>query len=128
MNILVVEDTEAIAHMIEALVRARGYQVTSVGSGPKALEAVVGQTFDVILLDINLPGGLDGFAICERLRAEPRTKDLPVVFISALSDEEHKERAFAVGATAFYAKPFSPLSLLKEIEALRQRSIGPRQP
>jgi CheY-like chemotaxis protein len=122
MNILVVEDTEAIAHMIEALVRARGYGVTSVGSGPKALEAVVQAKFDVVLLDINLPGGLDGYAICERLRADPRTKEIPVLFISALSDEEHQRRAFAVGATAFYAKPFSPMSLLKEVEAIRLRS------
>jgi DNA-binding response OmpR family regulator len=121
MQILVVEDTESIAHMIEALVKARGFGVQSVGTGPKALEALASKSFDVILLDINLPGGLDGFAICERIRQTEATKDVPVLFISALSDDEHKQRAFAVGATAFYAKPFSPLSLLKEIETLRTR-------
>jgi DNA-binding response OmpR family regulator len=122
MNILVVEDTEAIAHMIEALVRARGYAVTSVNSGPKALEAVMQATFDVVMLDINLPGGLDGYAVCERLRADAKTKEVPILFISALSDEEHQRKAFEVGATAFYAKPFSPMSLLKEVEAIRVRS------
>lgn len=122
MEILVVEDTESIAHMIEALVRARGHSVTAVGSGPKALEALAAKAFDVIMLDINLPGGLDGFAICERIRADDRTREVPVLFISALADDEHKTRAFSVGATAFYAKPFSPLSLLKEIEALKNRA------
>jgi CheY-like chemotaxis protein len=122
MEILVVEDTESIAHMIEALVKARGHSVMAVSSGPKALEALTTKSFDIVLLDINLPGGLDGYAVCERLRADPKTREVPVLFISALSDEEHKARAFAVGATAFYAKPFSPLSLLKEIEALRPRT------
>jgi CheY-like chemotaxis protein len=122
MDILVVEDTESIAHMIEALVKARGHAVVSVNSGPKALESLAGRTFDIVLLDINLPGGMDGFAVCEKLRSEEKTREVPVLFISALSDEEHKARAFAVGATAFYAKPFSPLSLLKEIEAFKNKS------
>jgi DNA-binding response OmpR family regulator len=121
MQILVVEDTESIAHMIEALVKARGHDVVAVGTGSKAMEALSSKSFDVILLDINLPGGMDGFAVCERIRSAPATKDVPVLFISALSDEEHKQRAFSVGATAFYAKPFSPLSLLKEIEGLRRK-------
>jgi DNA-binding response OmpR family regulator len=122
MQILVVEDTESIAHMIEALVKARGHDVVAVGTGSKAMEALSSKSFDVILLDINLPGGMDGFAVCERIRSAPATKEVPVLFISALSDEEHKQRAFGVGATAFYAKPFSPLSLLKEIEGLRRKA------
>jgi DNA-binding response OmpR family regulator len=122
MNILVVEDTDAIATMIEALVSARGFSVVRAETGPKALEAAATQGFDLVLLDVNLPGGLDGYAVCERLRADARTKEIPIVFITAMSDDEHQRRAFDLGATAFYAKPFSPTALLKEIEALRQRS------
>ena len=79
------------------------------------------KTPDVILLDLNLPGSLDGFEVCERLRAEETTKTVPILIISAMSDAQSKEHALGVGATAYYTKPFSPTALLKEIEALRTR-------
>jgi CheY-like chemotaxis protein len=117
MKILVVEDTESIAHMIEALVRAKGHSVIAVGNGPKAVEAARNDgPFDVILLDINLPGGLDGFEVCKRLRAEPLAVTSDIYFISAMSEPEFQTKATEVGATGFFAKPFSPLALLRELE------------
>jgi DNA-binding response OmpR family regulator len=118
MLILIVEDTESIAQMISALVSARGHQVVRVGNGARALEAVREQSFGLVLLDINLPGGYDGFSICEHLRADERTRETRVFMISAMSDDEHRARAFAAGANMFFAKPFSPMSLLKEIDAV----------
>jgi DNA-binding response OmpR family regulator len=75
----------------------------------------------VILLDLNLPGSLDGFEVCKRLRAEDTTRAVPILIISAMDDAQSKERALSVGATAYYTKPFSPTALLKEIEALRPK-------
>lgn len=121
MRILVCEDQDAIRHMIETLVSASGHEVLAVENGPKAVEAALAGPFDVMLLDLMLPGGLDGFAVCERLRAEDATRAMPIIIISALDDDETRARARKAGATAFYAKPFSPLALLKDIAELAER-------
>jgi CheY-like chemotaxis protein len=119
MRILVVEDQDSIRRMIEALVQARGYQVTAVSSGVKAIDVALTDPPDIVLLDLNLPGQYDGFDVCTRLRADPGTRSTPVVIISAMDDDESRARATAAGATAYYTKPFSPIALLKEIDRLK---------
>jgi CheY-like chemotaxis protein len=119
MRILVVEDQDSIRRMIEALVQARGYKVTAVSSGAKAIDVAMTDTPDVVLLDLNLPGQYDGFDVCQRLRSDPTTRNVPVVIISAMDDDESRARASAAGATAYYTKPFSPIALLKEIDRLK---------
>src|SRR5687767_13044695 len=99
MRILVCEDQDSIRHMIETLVSASGHEVTAVDVGAKAVECALSETFDVLLLDLMLPGPLDGFAVCERLRAEPATSDLPIFIISAMDDPESRERATKCGAS-----------------------------
>jgi len=116
MQILVVEDHDSIRSLIETLVSARGHKVVAVASGAKALESAFQSPPDVVLLDLHLPGQYDGFAVCEKLRANAGTKSTPVVIISARDDVTARARAIEVGATAFYGKPFSPTALLKEIE------------
>lgn len=116
MRILVVEDADSIRRMIEALVQARGYEVLAVPNGTKAIDAAMTQKFDMVLLDLMLPGQYDGFEVCERLKSDPTTRHMPVVIISALDDPESRDRAAKAGATAYYTKPFSPIALLKEIE------------
>jgi CheY-like chemotaxis protein len=119
MRILVVEDQDSIRRMIEALVQARGYQVTAVSSGAKAIDVALTDAPDIVLLDLNLPGQYDGFDVCQRLRSDPTTRTVPVVIISAMDDDESRTRATAAGATAYYTKPFSPIALLKEIDRLK---------
>ena len=118
MQILVVEDQDSIRSMIEALVSARGHQVTAVASGSKALEIAIQSTPDIVLLDLHLPGQYDGFDVCQRLRANPSTQKVPIVIISAKDDAPTRARATEIGATAYYGKPFSPMALLKEVEKL----------
>jgi CheY-like chemotaxis protein len=125
MRILVVEDQDSIRRMIEALVQARGYQVTAVSSGAKAIDVALTDAPDMVLLDLNLPGQYDGFDVCQRLREDPGTRSVPVVIISAMDDDESRARATAAGATAYYTKPFSPIALLKEIDRLKSL-ITPR--
>jgi DNA-binding response OmpR family regulator len=122
MRILVVEDQDSIRRMIEALVQARGYQVTAVASGTKAIDVAMTEPPDLVLLDLMLPGQYDGFEVCRRLRDDPMTKRVPVVVISALDDAESRAKASQAGANAYYTKPFSPIALLKEIERLRTQS------
>lgn len=122
MRVLIVEDSDAICRMIEALVSARGYEVRSASTGAKGLEEAFAWKPHVMLLDINLPGSFDGLDVCAKLREDAQTKDLPIIIISALNDDEVKRRAITAGANAYYEKPFSPLALLKEIEGLARRS------
>jgi len=124
MRILIVEDSDSIRKMIEALVTARGFQVTAVSSGAKGLDAAAENPPDVVLLDLNLPGTYDGLEVCRRLRAEPLTRSTPIVIITAMADAESKQKAMEAGCTAYYTKPFSPTALLKEIGSfkLRQKS------
>ena len=119
MRILVVEDQDSIRRMIEALVQARGYDVTAVASGTKAIDVALTSPPHLVLLDLNLPGQYDGFEVCRRLRADPQTANVPVVIISALDDQESRNLATEAGATSYYTKPFSPIALLKEIERLK---------
>jgi CheY-like chemotaxis protein len=119
MKILVCEDQDSIRRMIEALVQARGYQVTAVASGVKALDVALTTPPDLVLLDLMLPGQYDGFEVCRRLRADPSTHSIPVVIISALDDDDSRARATQAGANAYYTKPFSPIALLKEIDRFK---------
>jgi DNA-binding response OmpR family regulator len=121
MRILIIEDSDSIRKMIEALVAARGYEVDGVPNGAKGLEIAFEKVPDVILLDLNLRGPYDGFEVCTRVRENPLTRAIPVIVISALSDDESKKRATDAGCNAYYTKPFSPIALLKEIESMRIR-------
>jgi DNA-binding response OmpR family regulator len=122
MRVLIVEDSDSICRMIEALVAARGFEVRTASTGARGLEEAFSWQPNVVLLDINLPGSYDGLEVCAKLRATEGTKNIPVVIISAMNDDEVKRRAAACGANAFYEKPFSPLALLKEVEALAKKS------
>lgn len=124
MRILVCEDQDSIRRMIEALVQARGYEVTAVASGTKAIDVACTNPPDIVLLDLMLPGQYDGFEVCKRLRSEPGTKEVPVVIISALDDDESRAKAAQAGANAYYTKPFSPIALLKEIDRLKERLVA----
>ncbi|WP_437625429.1 response regulator [Sorangium sp. So ce321] len=124
MRILLCEDQDAIRRMIEALVGASGHEVVGVGTGPEAVERALTEPFDVLLLDLMLPGSMDGFEVCARLRADPGTSSLPIVVISALDDPDARARAEQLGATAYYAKPFRPLELLELIGGLKPARRG----
>src|SRR5271165_2583899 len=98
MRILVCEDQDAIRHMLQTLVQASGHQVEGVALGAQAVEAARAKPFDVLLLDLMLPGALDGFAVIEHLRADESTRSLPILIISAMDDPESRARAKRLGA------------------------------
>jgi DNA-binding response OmpR family regulator len=121
MRILVVEDSDSIRHMIEALVSARGHEVVAVPTGAKGIDSALTRRPDAILLDLHLPGSFDGFAVCKKLRDEETTRGIPIIVISALTDAASQQRAIEMGATAYYTKPFSPTALIRELESLPAR-------
>ena len=121
MRILVIEDSDSIRFMIQTLMSASGHEVEAVGTGSKGIDSAMARPPEAILLDLHLPGAFDGFAVCKTLRQTEATRDVPIIIISALSDDASKQRAIEAGATAYYTKPFSPTALLKELESMPAR-------
>jgi CheY-like chemotaxis protein len=119
MQILIVEDTDSIRRMLEALVSARADQVVAVATGEAALDQAFRVVPDLVLLDLNLPGLYNGIEVCLRLRADPKTRKVPVFIVSASVDAETQNRVKLAGATRFFPKPFSPMAILREIDELR---------
>lgn len=115
-RILVVDDTPANVRLLEGVLRPRGYETLTAGSGPEALEVVTRDRPDLVLLDILMPG-MDGYEVCRRLRATPAGAVLPVVMITASGNEE-KRRALEAGADDFIAKPFDQAELLARVQSL----------
>lgn len=111
--------------MIRALVQARGYEVTAVDSGARALEEATAAPPDVVLLDLMMPGDFDGLDVCRRLRLDPSTRQLPILIITAATDSTSRDEAMRAGATGFFTKPFSPFALLNELERLAPPTSPP---
>ena len=104
-DVLIVDDTLANLQLLTSILKEDGYKVRPATSGAMALQAIVQKLPDLILLDIKMPE-MNGYEVCEELKRHDRTKDIPIIFISALSDIADKVRAFNVGAVDYINKPF----------------------
>jgi len=111
-DILIVDDTPANLQLLAGMLRERGYKVRPAPGGETALRAAAASPPDLVLLDITMPG-MDGYEVCRRLKADPRLRDIPVLFISALTETDDKVRAFQAGGVDYVGKPFQ----LEEVEA-----------
>ena len=103
-TILVVDDTPASLRVLHEFLRNHGYRVRPMPSGALALQAAQHEPPDLILLDINMPE-MDGWEVCRRLKADERLKDVPILFISALSETMDKVKAFQLGGVDYITKP-----------------------
>lgn len=125
-RILVVDDTTANLQLLTNLLTGHGYTVYPASDGELALEFVRTTLPDLILLDIRMPG-MDGFEVCRQLKADERTRDIPVIFISILEDERDKVKGFREGAVDYITKPFQPEEVLARIGIhLRLRELTGR--
>jgi two-component system KDP operon response regulator KdpE len=120
-RVLVVDDEPQIRRALRLVLRANGYEVAEVGTGEGALDALVIQPFDLMILDLMLPD-VDGVEVCRRLREWSR---LPVIVLSAHGEEEVKVRALDQGADDYVTKPFSAPELLARMRsAMRRASVN----
>ena len=114
-NILVVDDTPENLRLLAGILSEKGYLVRPVPNGKLALSAAQKMLPDIVLLDIMMPE-MDGYEVCQRLKDCEVTKDVPVIFISAINDVTDKVKAFAVGGVDFITKPFQVEEVLARIE------------
>ena len=120
-RILVVEDDARLAATLERLLTAEGHQVELVGDGLEAVRRAREQPFDLVVLDVMLPG-LDGVGVCRRLRA---TAQIPILLLTALGGTEERVRGLDAGADDYLVKPFAYEELLARVRALRRRAGPP---
>ncbi|MGB7442974.1 MAG: PAS domain-containing protein [Coleofasciculaceae cyanobacterium] len=114
-DILVVDDTPNNLRLLAGMLSEQGYKVRKVINGVLALQAVKVAPPDLILLDINMPG-MNGYEVCQRLKDDPKTAQIPVIFISALDQVIDKVKAFEVGGVDYITKPFKLPELIARIE------------
>jgi len=122
-KILIVDDTPENLRLLSGLLAGRGYEVRPVPSGRLALTGARALLPDLILLDIMMPD-MSGYEVCERLKADGHTRDIPVIFISALNETPDKLRGFTVGGVDYITKPFQEQEVLARVEThLRLRTL-----
>jgi len=114
-SILIVDDTPANLNVLSTILTQQGYKVRPANNGEVALVVAQRATPDLILLDIQMPG-MNGFEVCKKLKEIDQTRDIPVIFISALDEVLDKVEAFEVGGVDYITKPFQILEVLARIE------------
>jgi len=113
-SILIVDDNPQNLQLMGSIIYENGYNVSASSSGEQALQAVFHQAPDLILLDIKMPG-MNGFEVCKTLKANPKTKDIPVIFLTAITDAEILMHSFNLGAVDYITKPFNKGELLARV-------------
>ncbi|MBK9364363.1 MAG: phosphate regulon transcriptional regulator PhoB [Rubrivivax sp.] len=119
-SVLIVEDESAIAELIAINLRHAGHEVTLAASAEQAQHAIGGALPDLVLLDWMLPGE-SGLQLARRWRTDPRTRDLPIIMLTARAEESDKVVGLDAGADDYLSKPFSPKELLARIRAVLRR-------
>jgi two-component system sensor histidine kinase/response regulator len=115
-NIVIVDDTLANLRVLSKMLTERGYLVRCIPSAEMALTAIWSELPDLVLLDIMMPG-MDGYELCRRLKGDDRTRDVPVVFMSALDEVTDKVKAFSAGGVDYVTKPFQVEEVLARVDA-----------
>ncbi|GAK54893.1 PAS modulated sigma54 specific transcriptional regulator, Fis family [Candidatus Vecturithrix granuli] len=114
-SILIVDDTPDNLRLLAGILEEQGYDIRPASSGSRALAAVQSERPDLILLDIKMPD-MSGYEVCEQLKAAEETRDIPVIFISALQDMPEKVKGFALGGVDYITKPFQAEEVLARVE------------
>jgi two-component system phosphate regulon response regulator PhoB len=117
VDILVVEDDESILELIVNTLASAGHSSTTACDGIDGLERLSGRLPDAVLLDVSMPR-MDGFTMLERLKADERTRHLPVLMLTAQSAPEDIRRGVRLGAVDYIGKPFEPRQLLRRVDRL----------
>ena len=122
-TILLVEDDPDIRHLVSYKLGKSGMTVIGVADGVAALREARAHPPDLVLLDVRMPR-MSGIEVCRELRAGPLTADVPIIMLTARARPQDLEQGYAVGATDYIVKPFSPRELLERVETALARVAG----
>ena len=125
-HILIVDDTQSNIELLKALLEEAGYHTSEAATGIEAIEMVAKDRPDMILLDVIMPG-IDGFETCRRLKAHASSEAIPIIFVTSLSQQEHIQKGFEVGAIDYILKPLQDLEVLarvtNQVRALERQQL-----
>ena len=116
-RILVVDDDENILSLERTILEQKGFVITTAAGGAEALKVLGEEDFDLVLLDVMMPE-IDGFTVCRRIKEEPRTKEIPVIFLTAKGGGEALAEGFESGAIMYINKPFTANKLLTIVNTM----------
>ena len=116
-RILVVDDDENILSLERTILEQKGFDVTTAAGGVEALKVIGEEDFDLVLLDVMMPE-IDGFTVCRRIKDEPRTREVPVIFLTAKGGGEALAEGFESGAIMYINKPFTANKLLTIVNTM----------
>jgi two-component system alkaline phosphatase synthesis response regulator PhoP len=124
-KILVIEDDPGTLRLMVYTLQHEGYQVVTAANGLEGLRKAMNEKPDLVVLDVMLPG-IDGFEICHRLRADPRTANLPILMLSGKAQEIDKATGLKVGADGYITKPATPSETTSRVRTLlaQKKAIG----
>ena len=122
-RVLVVDDEPTARTMLRLILVRAGFEVVEAQDGTEALEEVQRQMPDLMILDIMMPG-IDGFEVCQILRSQDETADLPIIMLSARADAESVNRGLLIGATKYLTKPVMPDELTRHVREVLNVSDG----
>jgi CheY-like chemotaxis protein len=114
-KILIVDDQPEVRELMEVTLRVKDFQVLQAKSGEEAVEIAKTEKPGVIIMDIMMPGGMDGLKATRIIKNDPETKDCKIVMLTAKGQEADKQKGYDAGADSYFAKPFSPLELIKKV-------------
>jgi len=120
VNVLVVDDEEDVVEVVSHFLEEEGYRVDKAYDGEDALDKASSKT-DLIVLDIMLPG-LDGYEVCQRLRSRVETETIPIIFLSAKTEEDDQIKGLMMGGDDYLTKPVSPQVIVAHVKAVLRRS------
>ncbi len=117
-RILIVDDLEANRRLLEAKLTGEYYDVLMAQRGEEAVQTAKRERPDLILLDVMMPGGIDGYEACRRIKAQPETRHIPVIILTTLDDRDNKLRGLKAGAEEFLTKPIDDVQLMARVKNL----------
>lgn len=119
-RILIVEDQADIRKLIRMTLEFENYEIEEAADGASGLRAATSNKPDLMLLDVMMPGELDGLQVCQRIKADPELQSIKVVLLTARGQQRDREAGQQVGADEYLIKPFSPLQLIDTLERLME--------
>jgi CheY-like chemotaxis protein len=117
-TILIVDDRAEVRELVEVTLEIENYRILQADSGEKAVEIARKEKPDLILMDVMMPGGMDGLEATRILKNDPETGNCPIIILTAKGQEYDRTEGKKAGADDYFVKPFSPLDLLRKVEEL----------
>ncbi|OGW38807.1 MAG: DNA-binding response regulator [Nitrospirae bacterium GWD2_57_9] len=121
ISILVIDDEPDLVELVSYNLRKEGFKVSTAANGEDGLEKIRKGTFDLLILDLMLPG-VQGVEVCRMVRSNPKTESLPIIMLTAKTDMSDKIKGLETGADDYMTKPFSPSELVARVRALLRRT------